>query len=52
VDIDNQIPEKEQFISSYEQDNHKLHFEIEARPNENSPEYLDNIVRTIVENIR
>ena len=52
LDIDNQIPEKDQFYSSYQLDNHKLHFDIEQRPNENSKEYLDEILRTIVENIR
>ena len=29
-----------------------LHFGIEKRPNENSPEYLNNIVQTIGENMR
>jgi len=39
-------------LSSYEQDNYKLIFDIEQRVNENTREYLDNIVMTITENIR
>lgn len=40
------------FFSSYELDQHKLHFGIDQRPNENTQASLDNIYRTIVENIR
>ena len=52
VDVDNDIPTRDPFYSSYEHDSHKLHFDIEQRTNENTPEYLDKILSTIVENIR
>jgi histone deacetylase 1/2 len=33
LEVDDQIPAKDQFYNCYEHDNHKLHFPIEARPN-------------------
>ena len=48
VEVDNNIPSKDPYYSSYEHDNHKLHFDIEQRPNENSQEFLNNIYSTIV----
>ena len=50
--MDINIPNKDAYESSYEDDNHKLHFDFEQRPNENSQILLDNILSRIVSDLR
>lgn len=52
LDIEDKIPENDQFYSMYQNDNYKLHFPIDNRNNDNSKEYLNNILETITENLR
>ena len=52
TDIEKEIPQKDSYYNLYENDGYKLVFDVEERKNENSPEYLNNIVETIRENLR
>jgi histone deacetylase 1/2 len=50
--IDNAIPPNDQFSYFYSKEGNKIHFDIEKRPNTNSPAYLSLIEERITENLR
>lgn len=53
TEIDNSIPSTDPFYSLYEQDSHKLHFEIEqGKENINSRESLEMIYSRVAEHMR
>ena len=52
TEIDNDLPKSDEFHHIYSMDNGKLHFGIENKPNENTPEYLHKVLETITENMR
>ena len=42
--IDNEIPKNDKYFEHYQLEGGKLHFDVEKKVNENSKQYLDNIV--------
>ena len=52
ANVDDKIPESDPFYSLYQSDQYKIHFPVEQREDNNTPDYLDNIVKTIYENLK
>ena len=50
--VDNNIPQYNQFYSYYKDDNYKMHFEPKQNPNLNSRKDLDRIIQIVAENMR
>ena len=45
--VDNEIPKEDHFYNYYAKEGHKIHFEVEKVENQNTNEYLNEIVETI-----
>ena len=51
-EIDNEIPKDDYFYNYYGKENNMIHFEVDKVENQNSKEYIDDIVQTVTENLR
>ena len=51
-EIENEIPKEDSFYNFYSKQEGKIHFEVDKVENQNTNEYVNEIVETITENLR